>query len=59
MVRAASKTFGLASVMLPKVESADHVRRAHADLSAVGIGFGNLVPMIETRKGIDRISGIF
>jgi citrate lyase beta subunit len=45
--------------MLPKVESADQVRRAHAVLSAEGIEFGDLVTMIETRKGIDRILGIF
>ena len=30
VVRAVSETFGLASVMLPKVESADQVRGAHA-----------------------------
>ena len=58
VVRAAAETFGLAAVMLPKVESADHLRCAHADLSAEGIEFGNLVPMIETRKGIDRIDEI-
>lgn len=58
VVRAASETFGLATVMLPKVESADQVRRAHADLSAEGIECGGLVPMIETRKGMDRIDEI-
>jgi citrate lyase beta subunit len=58
VVRAVAETFGSATVMLPKVESADQVRRAHADLSAEGVEFGDLVPMIETRKGIDRISGI-
>ena len=54
VVRAASETFVLAAVMLPKVESAEQVRRAHADLSAEGIEFGGLVPMVETRKGMDR-----
>jgi len=58
VVRAASETFGLASVMLPKVESAEQLRRAHAVLSAEGIEFGALVPMVETRKGTDRIWGI-
>ena len=58
VVRAASETFGLAAVMLPKVESADQVRRAHADLSAEGVDVGGLVPMVETRKGIDRIAEI-
>ena len=55
VVRAASETFGLAAVMLPKVESADQSRRAHADLSSEGVEFGGLVPMVETRKGMDRI----
>jgi citrate lyase beta subunit len=58
VVRAASETFGLASVMLPKVESAEQLRRAHADLSSEGVEFGDLVPMVETRKGMDRILGI-
>ncbi|MFM8810155.1 MAG: aldolase/citrate lyase family protein, partial [Chthoniobacterales bacterium] len=58
VVRAASETFGLAAVMLPKVESADQVRRALADLGAEGLEFGGLVPMVETRKGMDRIDEI-
>jgi len=58
VVRAASASFGLASVMLPKVESAERVRRALADLGAEGIEFGSLVPMVETRKGMGWISGI-
>ncbi len=58
VVRVVAETFGLAAVMLPKVESADQVRRAHADLSAEGVEFGGLVPMVETRKGIDRIDEI-
>ncbi len=58
VVRAAAETFGLSVVMLPKVESADQVRRAHADLSAEGVDFGGLVPMVETRNGIDRIDEI-
>jgi len=58
VVRAAAETFGLSVVMLPKVESADQVRRAHADLSAEGVDFGGLVPMVETRKGMDRIDEI-
>ena len=58
LVRAAAETFGLTAVMLPKVGSADHVRRAHADLSAEGVDFGGLVPMVETRKGMGRIDEI-
>jgi citrate lyase beta subunit len=58
VVRAVSDTFGLAAVMLPKVESAEQVRRAYADLSSEGVDFGGLVPMIETRKGMDRIDEI-
>jgi citrate lyase beta subunit len=58
VARAACETFGLAVVMLPKVESADQLRRAHAELSAEGIEPGGLVPMVETRKGIDRIDEI-
>ena len=58
VVRAASEVFGLAAVMLPKVESADQVRCAHADLSAEGVDFGGLVPMVETRKGMDQIDEI-
>ena len=58
VVRAVAETFGLAAVMLPKVESTDQVRRAHADLSAEGVEFGSLVPMVETRKGMDRIDEI-
>lgn len=58
VVRAVAETFGLAAVMLPKVESADQVRRAHADLSAEEIDFGGLIPMVETRKGMDRIDEI-
>ena len=58
VVRAASETFGLAAVMLPKVELADQMGRAHSDLSAEGVEFGYLVPMIETRKGMHRIDEI-
>jgi citrate lyase beta subunit len=58
VVRVVAETFGLAAVMLPKVESADQMGRAHADLSAEGVEFGDLVPMIETRKGMDRIDEI-
>ena len=58
VVRAASETFGLDLVMLPKVESADQVRRAHADLSAEGVDFGGLVPMVETGKGMDRVDEV-
>lgn len=46
------------AVMLPKVESADHLRCAYGDLNVEGVEFGDLVPMVETRKGMDRISGI-
>ncbi len=58
VVRAVAETFGLATVMLPKVESADQLRRAHAGLAAEGFEFGDLVPMIETRKGMNRIDEI-
>lgn len=58
VVRVVAETFGLAAVMLPKVESADQLRRAHADLNAEGVEFGNLVPMVETRKGMDQIDEI-
>ncbi len=58
VVRAVAETFGLAAVMLPKVESADQVCRAHVDLSAEGVEFADLVPMVETRKRMDRISRI-
>jgi len=49
VVRAVAETFGLAAVMLPKVESADQVLRAYADLKAKGGDFGGLVRMVETR----------
>jgi citrate lyase beta subunit len=58
VVRAVAETFGLGVVMLPKVESAEQLRRAHADLNAEGVDFGGLVPMVETRKGMDRIDEI-
>lgn len=58
VVSAASEAFGLAVVMSPKVESAEQLRSAHADLNAAGVEFGDLVPMIETRKGIDQIDEI-
>jgi citrate lyase beta subunit len=58
VVCAASEAFGLAVVMSPKVESAEQLRCAHADLNAAGVEFCNLVPMIETRKGIDQIDEV-
>jgi citrate lyase beta subunit len=58
VVHAASETFGLAAVMVPKVEAADQLRSAYADLSAEGVDFGGLVPIVETRKGMDQIDEI-
>ena len=58
VVRAAAETFGLAAVMLPKVESADQLACSHAKLNEEAIESGGLVPMVETRKGLDRIDEI-
>ena len=58
VARSLADAFGLAVVMSPKVESAEQLRRTHADLSAEGVEFGDLVPMIETRKGMDPIDEI-
>ena len=58
VVRAVAETFGLAVVMLPKVESADQLLCSRAKLNAEAIEFAGLVPMVETRKGIDQIDQI-
>jgi citrate lyase beta subunit len=58
VVRAVAETFGLSVVILPKVESADQLRCSHAKLSAEAVEFGGLFPVVETRKGIDRIDEI-
>jgi citrate lyase beta subunit len=58
VVRAVAETFGLAAVMLPKVESADQLACSHAKLNEEAIESGGLVPMGETRKGLDRIDEI-
>jgi citrate lyase beta subunit len=58
VVRTVAETFGLSAVMLPKVESADQLACSHAKLNAEAIEFAGLVPMVETRKGLDRIDEI-
>lgn len=52
VVHAVAETFGLAAVMLPKVDSADDLRSAHAELDGAGITAGSLIPMVETEKGM-------
>ena len=58
VVRAVAETFGLSVVILPKVESADQLLCSHAKLNAEAVEFGGLFPVVETRKGIDRIDEI-
>jgi citrate lyase beta subunit len=58
VVRAAAETFGLSDVMLPKTEFADQLACSHAKLNAEAIEFAGLVPMVETRNGLDRIDEI-
>ena len=58
VVRAVAETFGLSVVILPKVESGDQLRCSHAKLNAEAVEFGGLFPVVETRKGIDRIDEI-
>jgi hypothetical protein len=44
--------------MLPKTEFADQLACSHAKLNAEAIEFAGLVPMVETRNGLDRIDQI-
>ncbi|MGA0110952.1 MAG: aldolase/citrate lyase family protein, partial [Chthoniobacterales bacterium] len=58
VVRAVAETFGLAAVMLPKVESAEDLRSAHAELDGAGIPAGSLIPMVETEKGMSLLDEV-
>jgi citrate lyase beta subunit len=58
VVRAVAETFGLAAVMLPKVESAEDLRSAHAELDGSGITAGSLIPMVETEKGMSLLDEV-
>ena len=57
-LKVASRAGPLACVILPKVESPADLDDCHASLARAGIKYDQLVPIIETRRGLANLTGI-